>query len=233
MQFTNAKQVQVESVPAQPSKEKNFLFEREAGVWLYLRQSLTVMAFVFMGGMIIGWVSSQGELTPDWSLMTSIATLVAWISGFAYFIFSLWRWNLLSWLETKTGMNLDSDPRIGNGKGKRPTMVVKVVLPDGSVRVNDTELPKARAKRCMRAVAAATLADRPNSQKAMSGEMSRPDHEKTMLAYTKLGVLRKEDPSVSNSRYVVAEPVKVNTVVLRMIANGEYEMANEVWASKG
>lgn len=221
-------------IPLEPPKpvEKNFLYQREAGVWIYLIQAVVVMAFAFFGALLWGYKAGWMDLWFD-------AALIAWASGGLYFAYSLWRWNKLSWLETKLGVNLDRDPRIGNGEmnGKRPTLYVRIQMPDGSTRAAESELEaKQRNLQYLRWIAAATVAGRPNSQRAMQRggvHIPRPKHEKAMALFVRLGLLRKEYPGQANSRYVIAEPVAQNRAVLRAVANGEYAVLEDLWDAEG
>ena len=218
-----------------PVENKNFLYQREAGVWVYLIQAIVVMFFVFIGGLLIGW-KFNNAVAPDWEAIFSNSLFAAWVGGISYFGYSLWRWSKLAWLENILGVNLDNDPRIGNrnAEGKRPTMYIRIVLPGGDERVADTGMPTEN-KRYLMAIARATVAGRPNSQQAMrrSGDrIPRPKHEKAMAAYVQLGVLRKENPEQANSRYVIAEPLNVNTAILQAVANGDFAMLKDVWESQ-
>ncbi len=214
---------------ATPTREQ-FLYQREAAIKVILFQSFAVMFFVLIGWMLIGLKFGEHPYGVDWGKLLSSAALAAWVAGFGYLGYSLWRWSKLAWLENLLGVNLDRDPRVGNG-GKEPTMFIKVQYPDGNVRVANTGLFE-KNKRYLIAVARATVHGRPNSQQAMkrSDRIPRPKHEKVMSAFVQLGVLRKEKPDQSNSRYVVAEPVAANTEVLKAIANGDFRMLEEVWA---
>jgi len=227
MAFTGTNQAQDTGAPASPSSpDKNFLYQREAGVWIYLIQAFVVMVFVFVGALLIGGKMGWLDLFFD-------AALIAWVMGIAYFIFSLWRWNKLSWLENKLNVNLDRDPRIGNDDGKRPTMYIRIQYADGQARTADSKLP-VKGKRYLVQVAQAVVNNRPFSQRAMKQayRMSRPNHEKVMAVYEALGILRKEDPLVANSPYVIAEPVAQKRAVLQAVALGNFQMLEDVWASK-
>ena len=229
--YTDAKQAQDKSV-AVPSPRQDFIYQREAGIQVYLFQSIVVMIFIFSGWFIGGWKFSDSTM-PDFGSIFSNAIFAAWIGGAIYFGYSLWRWSKLAWLENIVGVNLDKDPRAGNGKydKKTPTMHIKVTLPDGSVRNTDVKID-VRYKRFILEVARATLAGRPNSQAAMkrSVRMPRPKHEKIMQAFENLGVLEKENPDIANSKYVVSTPVDINREILGEIAYGRYEMLENVWA---
>ncbi len=233
--FTSAKQAQGESVPVgHPQQRQDFVYRREAGIWVYLIQSLFVMAFIFFGWLVGGWKFSK-SITPDWGAIFSNALWISWLGGAVYFGFSLWRWSKLAWFENVFGVNLDKDPRKGNGKynRKHPTMHIKVTFPDGSARNADVGID-VKDKRFILEIARAMLAGRPNSQMAMkrSVRMPRPKHEKIMRAFEKLGVLEKEIQGVSNSKYVISDPVDVNKEILKEIAYGRYEMLEDVWAAE-
>ncbi|MBT3313268.1 MAG: hypothetical protein HN390_01510 [Anaerolineae bacterium] len=228
MTFINAKQVQDASVPAQPSGrpgEKSYLLQREAGVWVISLQSIAVMVVVFGAAFLIG-------LKKDWRDDLWInAAIWAWLSGGLYFGYSLWRWSKLAWFENLFGVNLDKNPDVGNGK--RPTMYIKIQYPDGSVRSADTGVPE-KGRRYLMQIAQAYLNGRPISQRAMKRAygMSRPNHEKVLAGYVKAGVLVKENPGLSNSEYVLAEPKDINTLVLQAVVNGDFEMLDDVWSSR-
>lgn len=217
---------------------KQFLYQREAAIWVGLIQSVVVMFFAFVGTLIVGMKFGNHPHGIDWSKLLSDGLFWGWLVGVVYLAFWLWRWNKLAWLETALGVNLDRDPRIGNGNSdqvmgqERSVIFFKLERPNGNVSV--AEFPfDPKMKRWIMAVADATVNNRPNSQGAMrrSHRMPRPKHEKVMTGFVKLGLLEKEYPEQANSRYVVAEPRAENMRILRGISNGQFEMLEDIWKS--
>lgn len=218
------------------SSGKQFLYQREAAIWVGLIQSVVVMLFAFVGTLIIEMKFGSHPYGTDWAKLFSDALFWGWLVGVVYLAFWLWRWNKLAWLETALGVNLDRDPRIGNGNGDQAddqahsVMYFKLERENGQTSVADFPFDP-KMKRWIIGVASATVNNRPNSQSAMrqAYRMPRPKHTKVMNGFVKLGILEKEYPEQSNSKYVVAEPRAENMRILRGIANGDFEMLKDRW----
>lgn len=114
--------------------DKSFLYGRDAGFFLPLFQSLGTFAVSFLALTLLGWIW-------NWTYMLEIAVTASTILFALYWFVALFRWNLVSWLEQVTGLDLNGDNQIGKPKST-PVMKLRISdVTDGRFSQTDTELP--------------------------------------------------------------------------------------------
>jgi len=204
-----------------PKPDQAFMHQREAAVNIYITQAAWLLAFVATIWFLTG-VKSQHYLTFDLFINALIAGLVA---GGLYFVIRLWKWDALT-----TKVNGGAVSVITENTGKRPTMYIRLERPSGDTDVADFGVPEAYrheiviiARRALHGASTSQL----DMQKTF--KISRGHWQSIIAAFVQANVLQKENPNISNSKYVFCEPEDENRAVMQAIVDGDFDMLDEVW----
>ena len=117
--------------------DKKFLHQREAGFDVIFLQTVAVALLSFLALAVLGYVWR-------WRNMWQIASTVAVVLTLVYWLLSLVRWNVNSWVESATGLDLNHDGVIGKQEAPQRAslrVTVNTVKENGHYQSQVLELP--------------------------------------------------------------------------------------------
>ena len=170
----------------QPAPDKSFLYARDAGFVLPLLQSIGTGAVSFLTLALLGWIW-------DWVHLWEIAVTAAALTTGLYWFLALARWNLVSWLENVTKLDINGDGQIGKPKAA-PVMKLRISdVSNGRYSQTETELPTDPER--LTVFARAILGGRSFSERTWSGSgklFSGPQYRKLIEVLKARGLIQQK-----------------------------------------